>query len=75
MSGRVMEVSNVVVDLVPGKLLLAQATLGRELRDVINDRKSGIHHFSQIRVLPVRNSVALKHVAGNVLGGEGVGTE
>ena len=63
MSGSVVEVSDVVVDLLSRELLPTEATLHRELCDVIDDGEVVLQHVGQVHVRPFRDPVALEHVA------------
>ena len=58
-----VEVADVVVDLLPGKLLPAEAALHRELCDVIDDGEILLQHVCQVHICPLWNPVALEHVA------------
>lgn len=63
MRGGVVEVSDVVVDLVPGKPLPAKLALHRELADVEDDRELRVDDLGQALVAPLLDSVTLDHVS------------
>lgn len=51
-----------VVDLLPGELLLAEPAVHRGLGDVTDDGEVRLHHVGKVRVGPSGNPVALEHV-------------
>ena len=62
MVGRVVRVAQVVVDFISGELLLAEATLHRELGDVVDDGEIRLQRDCKVHVCPRGNPVSLDHV-------------